>query len=353
VGDLSIALVLAVSLTVVRLGAGLSADYTSPVHETAKPFTNAVASWDASTQGGSWIEVLLRARIGERFTRWYEMGHWSHSVADGHRHSIAKQRDADGSVATDTLLLSVPASAWQLQVIMHPGPAGERPVLQLVAVTTDEAEAQHGDQTSSGAPANRAGATTPVAWGRELDVPERTQRIDESPDALGGGGDAWCSPTSVSMVMAYWAERLHHPQWSVAVPVAASGTYDPVYDGCGNWPFNVAFASEHGLGGWVERLRGLSDMEPYLLSGVPLVASIRVKPGELAGSPYKETDGHLLVVRGFTDAGDVITNDPAALPGHIRIVYQRAEFEHVWMGGSGGIVYVIAPPQTLDAFGRR
>jgi len=351
VGDL-IGLVLAVSLTVVRLGAGSSADYISPVHEATQPFTNAVASWDVSTPGGSWIEVLLRARVGERFTRWYQMGHWSQGEAAGHRHSIAKQRDADGSVATDTLSLTAPASAWQLQVIVHAGPAGERPVLSLVAVTTDKGAAQHVEPTTGVAPADSTGAATDAAWGRELDVPERTQRIDESPDAIGGGGDAWCSPTSVSMVMAYWAQRLHHPQWSVAVPDAARGTYDPVYDGCGNWPFNVAFASERGLAGWVERLRGLSDMEPYLLSGIPLVASIRVKPGELAGSPYKDTDGHLLVVRGFTQTGDVITNDPAALPGHIRIVYQRAQFEHVWMGGSGGIVYVIAPPKTLEAFGR-
>ena len=38
------------------------------------------------------------------------------------------------------------------------------------------------------------------------------------------------------------------------VPVSAAGTYDPVYDGCGNWPFNIAYATEHGLQGWVERL---------------------------------------------------------------------------------------------------
>jgi hypothetical protein len=186
----------------------------------------------------------------------------------------------------------------------------------------------------------------------DLDVPERTQRVQESPDALGGGGDAWCSPTSVSMVMAYWAVLEQQPQWDVSVPAAADGTYDPKYQGCGNWPFNVAFASEHGLAGWVERLSGLEDAARYIAAGVPLIASIRVAPGELPGSPYKKTDGHLLVVRGFTTTGDVITNDPYALPGHIRIVYPRSAFAHVWMGGSGGIVYVIAPPRTLARFPR-
>ena len=344
VGDLNFALVLSAALTVVRFDGGRSTDFTSDIHAVSQPFTSAVASWNVRTPGDSWIQARLRVRIGQRFTRWYEMGHWSRSATGGHRHSIASQDDADASVATDTLTLRAPAAAWQLQMVMHAGAGGERPALWLVAVTLGDATT-HSAATHALAPA--------AAWGHELDVPERTQRVDESPDALGGGGDAWCSPTSVSMVMAYWAKALHHPQWDVAVADAARDTYDPVYDGCGNWPFNVAFASEHGLAGWVERLPSLSAMESYLMAGVPLVASIRVKLGELTGSPYPKTDGHLLVVRGFTSSGDVITNDPYGLPGHIRIVYQRAQFEHVWMGGSGGIVYVIAPPSTLERFGRR
>lgn len=193
------------------------------------------------------------------------------------------------------------------------------------------------------------GATGPSgAWGTDLDVPELTQRVDESPDAMGGGGDAWCSPTSVAMVMAYWARRTRHPQWEVGVPQAAAGTYDTTYKGCGNWPFSVAFASEHGLAGWVQRLDGLHRMEGYVRAGIPLVASIRVRPGELLGSPYVKTDGHLLVVRGFTSRGDVIVNDPYALPGKIRIVYRKDQFQRVWMNGSGGIVYVIAPAGDLE-----
>jgi hypothetical protein len=344
VGDLNLALLLSAALTIIRFDGGRSTDFTSDVHAVAQPFTSAIASWNVHTPAGSWIEARLRVRIGQRFTRWYEMGHWSRSTSGGHRHSIKLQDDADGSVATDTLGVHTPADAWQLQMLMHAGTSGEMPVLSLVAVTTGDANA-HGAATSHtpGTP----------AWGLDLNVPERTQRVDESPDAVGGGGDAWCSPTSVSMVMAYWAATLHHPRWDVGVAEAARDTYDTVYEGCGNWPFNVAFASEHGLAGWVERLPDLLTMERYLIAGVPLVASIRVKPGELTGSPYPKTDGHLLVVRGFTASGDVITNDPYGLPGHIRIVYQRAQFEHVWMGGSGGIVYVIAPPQTLDGLRRR
>ncbi len=335
-GNLAIALVLAVSLTVLRFANVQSHDFTSEVHVVEHPFITAIASWDVTTPGGSWIETQVRARIGSRWTSWYEMGHWSKEETGGHRHSLKSPADANGRVDTDTLYLKAPADAWQARVYFHPGARGEMPALTLFAVTT-------GDDS-----AIARGASTKSAWGVDIDVPERTQRIDESPDALGGGGDAWCSPTSVSMVMAYWAARTNHPKWDVDVPSSAVGTYDHVYKGCGNWPFNVAFASEHGLGGWVERLSGMSGLERYVSLGVPLIASIRAKTGELDGSPYKNTDGHLLVVRGFTREGDVIANDPYGLPGHIRIIYKRAQFEHVWMGGSKGIVYVIAPPPLLD-----
>ncbi len=334
-GNLSFAVLVAVSLTVLRFPIGESRDFTSEVHVTKNPFQTAVASWNVLTPGGSWIETELRVRIGGRFTSWYAMGHWSADLSDGHRHSVKGLGDADGRVDTDTLILHQPADAWQARVYFHGGPSGVQPTLSLLAVTTDDKLP----------PAQVLGPRS--AWGIDIEVPQRSQHIDESPNELGGGGEAWCSPTSVSMVMAYWATRTNHPGWNVPVPAVAKGTYDPVYDGCGNWPFNVAFASEHGLSGWVERLANLSSLERYIASGIPLIASIRVRPGELDGAPYAKTDGHLLVVRGFTSSGDVITCDPAGRPGHIRIVYKRAQFEHVWMGGSQGIVYVIAPPALL------
>lgn len=336
-GNLGIALVLAVSLTVLRFPGGQMRDFQSDVHATSQSFTSAVVSWNVQTPSGSWIETQLRARIAKRWTNWYDMGHWSRDLAAGHRHSVKAAADADGQVDTDTLTLKAAANAWQVRVFIHAGERSAMPVLSLLSVTTGATAATSQPRVDKS------------AWGIDMDVPERTQRIRESPDALGGGGDAWCSPTSVSMVMAYWAVRTHHPQWDVGVPAAASGTFDPVYAGCGNWPFNVAFASEHGLAGWVERLPGMAEMERYVASGVPLIASIRVASGELDGSPYEKTEGHLLVVRGFTPDGDVIVNDPYGLPGHIRIVYKRAQFDRVWINGSHGIVYVIGPPRLLKS----
>jgi len=331
--------VVSAALWVVTPSAGQPV-FTSAIRDVAGGFSSAIASWNVSTSGDAWIGVQLRVRVGERWTRWYEMGQWSGALDDGHRHSIAKQSDADGEVDTDTLTLRHPASALQLRAELHASSAGALPRLRLLAVTTD----------SGAAPAQSGAANADVAaWGTDLDVPQLTQRVGSHGGAYGGGGGSWCSPTSVAMVMGYWARRLDKPQWAVDVPTAAKGTYDPVYDGCGNWPFNVAYASEHGLGGYVERFSSLADVERLVARGIPVIASIKVAPGELEGTPYKSTDGHLLVVRGFTEAGDVIVNEPDGEPGAIRRVYERDQFAHVWQHGSRGAVYVIAPPADLPA----
>ena len=59
------------------------------------------------------------------------------------------------------------------------------------------------------------------------------------------------------------------------------------------------------------------------------------------------TNGHLLVVVGFTESGDVVVNDPAAAQrAGVRRTYDRGQFENAWLkrgsnGGSGGLAYVI------------
>jgi len=317
--------------------APVPAHFTSPVYDVPGRFTAAIPSWNVVTPRGSWLEVRLRARAAGRWTAWYDLGHWSPQLDSGQRHSVKNQRDKNAQVDTDTLKLKRPADGIQIAVTLHGNDRGALPGLSSLAISTDVDV-----DDASAAPDNA------VSVAADLDVPQLSQRSAlSSPDRLGGGGDAWCSPTSVAMVMGYWAEKTNNPRWNVGVETAAQGTYDPVYDGCGNWPFNVAFASEYGLRGWVQRFTDLATLQSFVRRGIPVIASIRAGAGQLTGAPYAKTNGHLLVVRGFTTGGDVIVNDPYGLPGQIRRVYQRAEFLHAWLDGSGGAVYVIAPPAEL------
>ena len=129
-----------------------------------------------------------------------------------------------------------------------------------------------------------------------------------------------------------------HPQpW---VDLAARSTFDRAYDGTGNWPFDTAYAAARTRGpSCVTRLRSLREAERFIAAGIPLVASISFGSGDLDGSPISGTNGHLLVIVGFTESGDVVVDDPAAQQSSgVRRTYDRGQFEDVWLPTSGGLV---------------
>jgi hypothetical protein len=65
-------------------------------------------------------------------------------------------------------------------------------------------------------------------------------------------------------------------------------------------------------------------------------------PGVVDGAAVSSAAGHLLVIAGFRDNGDVVVNDPAARTNRgVRRTYDRGQFEDVWLPTSGGLVYVI------------
>lgn len=300
-----------------------------PVVQVALPLSQAVVSWNAETPAGSWIEVLLSARHGDLWTADYDMGVWASSDEVVARHSVNGQGDGDGTVDTDTLVLDQPADAYRVTVRLFTTPGGPAPRLFGLAVAATPASAPDED-------------LPPLtgAWGTAIDVPTRSQMI--YPD----GGEVWCSPTSTSMVLAYWAAALGRADMVETVPDAAHATYDAVYGGTGNWPFNTAHAAAVGQGAVdavVTRLDRIEQIERLTAAGFPVVTSVSFGPGELSGAPISSTAGHLLVVRGFDSGGQVLVNDPAGPDdAHVRFTYDRDQFDAAW-SHSGRTAYLIHP----------
>ncbi|HWG55249.1 MAG TPA: peptidase C39 family protein [Gaiellaceae bacterium] len=310
----------------VRLaGEARSGDVVSPVVPTGLPAREAIPSWNAATPPGTWVEARLRARVAGRWTRWYELGSWSSREA-ARRHSVDGQRDARGRVLTDTLALAGAADALQLGLRLRSARDGASPSVRAAALAWSQAAARPS--------AHPAGDRS--RWATALEVPEYSQMV--YPD----GGNVWCSPTAVSMVLAYW-QRYRGPA-EPRVRRTVRGVYDREYRGHGNWAFNVAYAATEGMQARVARFESFRDVERWVDAGVPVVFSFAWARGELRGAAGS-SDGHLAVVVGFDRRGNPIVNDPAARSNRaVRRTYPRRTLERLWLQHSGGTVYLIHPP---------
>ncbi len=303
---------------------------TSPEWTSAAPFDTVTPSFEAPTPPGTWIHVKLAARIEGAWTKEYSLGVWADRDGTIRRHSVEGQADENGDVATDTLELTKPADALRVTVVLF-SESSETPSLRaLSAIATKK----------SGPAPSTANTGDPAARGKVLAVPKRSQMI--YPD----GGEAWCSPTSTSMLLGYWAEMLGADGLRETPPQAASRCHDHVFEGTGNWPFNTAHAAAMDGGrlhGAVTRLGSFEPIEQLIGAGIPVAISIRYGKGELSGSPIASTAGHLIVVRGFTANGDVVCNDPAfGSDALVEVSYDRAELTKVWQR-SLGTTYLIWP----------
>lgn len=309
--------------------------------------TEAIPSWSAETPGGTWVQINMRGVTeAGNTTKWFILGRWAADDNEIHRTSVSGQGDGDGFVAIDTFVAS-DGHAWssyQLQVtLLRPAGTTQTPSVRTVGAVASQLPGK-----------DKAEASTPSGVVKTLDVPQYSQEmhVGHYPQ-WDNGGEAWCSPTSTSMVLGYWGvgpapadydwvePKPHHDPW---VDYAARNTFDYNYDGTGNWPYNTAYAAQFGMNAFVTRLRSLNEAEQFIAAGIPLVISASWKKNEVPGAGYS-TNGHLALIVGFDAAGNPVMNDPFAHTNDgVRKTFGRAEFEKAWLGHSGGLTYVIYPP---------
>ncbi|GAB3360259.1 C39 family peptidase [Micromonospora halotolerans] len=338
------------------------ATWTSPQRTVGFDATELVASWNAATPAGTWIQVELQGTYNTGAqSDWYVMGRWASGDQDIKRSTLDGQGDDWSSIWTDTFSIDdaqagVLLRSYQLRLTLYraPGQTASPRVWMLGAMSSNVPDRFTVTPSKGG-----------IAWGRELAVPRYSQNIHvgQYPE-YDNGGEAWCSPTSTEMVVEYWgrkpsAEDIAWVDPSYADPTvdhAARMTYDYEYEGAGNWPFNTAYAASFpGLDARVTRMHSLDEVERFIKAGIPVITSQSFLASELDGANYG-TSGHLFVIVGFTADGDVIVNDPASSSDDVvRNVYKREQFEQIWLrtkryrangtvaSGSGGVAYLIKP----------
>lgn len=263
---------------------------------TFEPAREGVLSWNTFTERGAIAFRLLRAHMPA--TLWLQHVEWS---AEGRlSHS---PRHEDTHVDVDVIRSTQPFDGIELR--------------------------------APGVEFNAVGFATPwhaqpsmpfIGNARILDVPARSQYVVE-------GERGWCSPTALSMLNAYFG-------LDYDVETTARAVFDRAYNGTGNWSFNVAFSGSLGLRAAVVYLRNLDHAQLLIEAGIPIAISYSWSGEELPGAPIGHSDGHLVVLCGFTANGDCAVNDPAA--PNVRVVYPRAAIERIWQRNNG-VAYAVAP----------
>jgi hypothetical protein len=340
----------------------VSGTWTSGVTNLSFGFNELVSSWNATTPPGTWVQVEVRPQIGDgHWAKWYILGRWSSDDYSFHRTSVGGQGDADGFVSIDTFFAKDhPAIAYRLRATLYRTVDAATPTLTRLSAIASNLTNQKGSFPSK--------TTMTGPDDIDLGVPQYSQEIHHGDfPQYDNGGEAWCSPTSTAMVVAYWSQYSvtqtntdyrptsteyswvtsalptppHQDPW---VDFTAREVYDYHYNGAGNWPFNAAYAASRGLVADVTQLHNLAEAEPFIQAKIPLVASVAWNSNKLDGA-IKSTNGHLLVIEGFTaDGKQVIVNDPASPDdSKVKHYYDREQFERAWIPASGGIVYVIRP----------
>lgn len=314
--------------------------WTSPWVTPGFGATALIPTWEATTPSKSLVRVEVRARAADGATgSWDTVADWSRTNRPVPRTTYSGQADDLGRVRVDTWYAAAAVTSWQVRVTLM------RPKGSSLGVSLERVGAVASVDASTPRPTSKPGPGV----GTVLAVPTYSQmvHIGHYPQ-WGGGGEAWCSATSTAMVLGYYGispatTGITPGHVDAVVDHTAKMVYDHGYDGTGNWAFNTAYAATLVAGdSYVTRMRDLREAEDYIAAGVPLVVSIAFGRNQLTGAPISASNGHLLVVVGFEADGDVVVNDPAgATDAEVRRVYDRAQFERIWIEASGGTAYVI------------
>lgn len=275
-------------------------------------FNELLPSWNVDLPAGAAFRVDVQ--IDEEGAPWLDLGGWG-AWPVSQRAATAFD---GGRVAIDVVELAGDAERARVRVRARGLSAGASASLERLTLcfTRSVFHELRGD----------FGTPSKVAT---LAVPLRRQ-TDEAPEIA----PRICSPTSVTMVLAY--SGVERPTAEVAAAL-----YDEEHDVYGNWNRAVQGAFRFGVPGELVRVDDWPAAAAILAEGTPLVISIATKEGQLTGAPYPSTAGHLLVLAGFDGKGAAVCFDPAVPPGDSAPRrYALAELESIWLR-RGGVAYRI------------
>ncbi len=287
--------------------------------KTLFPFNELIISAGAILKSGNSISVSAQVKTKDgKWSKWYSFGDFT---ADGESSSASAQEDALGKVAVDILKLKKSCDYFRYKIKLESFNR-LKPILKQVSCVYTNTKKEYNEKS-----ALKKSAKFKALY---INVPKLSQmamQFKYSKDI--------CSPVSLSMVMNYYGLK-EKPLKTIA------SVYDKKQKNYGNWLFNTQYASTKSVYASIKRFNNLREAEAYISRGIPIIASITFAAGKLKKSPIKFSNGHLVVIKGFTWKGDVIVNDPAAASDKtVGKVYDRKEFARAWLKNKFGTAYIL------------
>ena len=301
----------------------LPAEYLSEEIDTFFDAKELVMTWNASVPIDTWLVIEFRVRDKyEDWSVWYDMGHWGQKRP----YERITEDPVYGPLKVDILKAYRKFNKIQYRIRFYGSKNNGLPTLKRITLCYTNPPDENKDALRSVRAPVGPTISLPVPWISQL----RFEDVEDM-DMINAGV---CAPTSLTMVMKFLGKPL-------SVKETAQQAFDPVSEVYGNWAFLAATAANQGLRAWVQRFNTWEEVRRLVEKGIPVIISIAYPKGTFSSEPESSSDGHLMVVKGFTKAGDVIVNNPGTF-FHDKgesIVYKWYELGKAFFGHGGvGIV---------------
>ncbi|HEY8444726.1 MAG TPA: C39 family peptidase [Bacilli bacterium] len=293
-----------------------SGTYESEVYETLG-FTEAVASWAATSSTTATCELFIRVRVDNNWSKYFSYGEWGLGL----QNRAVNQEDNIAKLTTDEIIVknNKKASALQFKIILkRTNTTTETPKVTLLASALNIPNYSY--------PVN----IDNISRTRDYDVPKLNQNV--VPEI----GDIICSATSSTMLLKFKGHNFSSYD-NYEHRYIAGLVKDYEHNIYGNWVYNTVGMSAFGEVSYVKRMYSYQELLYHLDTVGPIAASVK---GTMIGEIGRTwtTSGHLIVVRGYRIENNeiyILANDPN-MP-NVYEEYKLNNFLNVWRN----IAYVI------------
>ena len=302
------------------------------VQDTTKPFTELILSWNAFRPNKGNYSFFVSAKYNNIWSSWHKINQWN----KGSQETFLNSKNT--YVKTKHVRLEMQkskiATAFRVKVVANNGADLGR-VKMLFASACDM---------------NKF-----AFYKKDFNFPSTiikgVPRISQWNVKHHRAKDL-CSPTSTSMIMAYFAKKgLFTDKFqdlkqyvSEFAEKVRDGSYLDIY---GAWPLNVSQVFQESGGrllAKVKRLNGINELYGYLRRKIPVAVSVR---GHLRGGFKRYDNGHFIIVVGWDkEKNSVLCIDPAFVTESKMLrAYNFKDFMHAW-GVSRNLAYIMLPAKN-------